>query len=83
MPCWVSAAARIVLWIVLIALAGLAFFWPGWILWLFLIFLFGRMRLAPLDDVTRLTPRQRVLAVAMIVLFVLVFTPIPLRIIGA
>jgi len=75
--------SRIVLWIVLVALAGLAFFWPGWILWLFLIFLFGRMRLAPLDDVTRLTPRQRVLAIAMLVIFVLVFTPIPLRIIGA
>lgn len=75
--------SRIVLWIVLVALAGLAFLWQGWILWLFLIFLFGRMRLAPLDDVTRLTPRQQVLAIAMIIIFFLVFTPIPLRIVGA
>lgn len=75
--------SRIVLWLVLAMLAVLAFFWPGWILWLFLISLFGRMRLAPLDDVTPLTARQRLLALAMIVLFILVFTPVPLRIIGA
>jgi membrane-associated protease RseP (regulator of RpoE activity) len=75
--------SRIVLWIVLVALAALAFFWQGWILWLFLIFLFGRMRVAPLDDVTPLTGRQQALAIAMIFIFILVFTPIPLRIIGA
>jgi membrane-associated protease RseP (regulator of RpoE activity) len=75
--------SRVVLWAVLAALAGLAFLWQGWFLWLFLIFLFGRMRLAPLDDVTPLTARQRALAIAMMVLFVLVFTPIPLRIVGA
>lgn len=75
--------ARIVLWGVLALLAVLAFFWQGWILWLFLIFLFGRMRLAPLDDVTPLTGRQQALAIAMIVIFVLVFAPVPLRIVGA
>lgn len=75
--------AGVILWIVLAGLALLAFLWQGWILWLFLIFLFGRMRVAPLDDVTTLTGRQQVLALAMIAIFVLVFTPIPLRIMGA
>jgi membrane-associated protease RseP (regulator of RpoE activity) len=75
--------ASVILWIVLAGLALLAFLWQGWILWLFLIFLFGRMRVAPLDDVTALTGRQQVLALAMIAIFVLVFTPIPLRIMGA
>jgi membrane-associated protease RseP (regulator of RpoE activity) len=75
--------AQRVLWGVLALLAVLAFFWQGWILWLFLIFLFGRMRVAPLDDVTPLTARQQALAVAMIIVFALVFTPVPLRIIGA
>lgn len=74
--------AQRILWGVLVLLAGLAFFWQGWILWLFLIFLFGRMRVAPLDDVTPLTGRQQALAVAMIIVFLLVFTPIPLRIMG-
>lgn len=75
--------ARVVLWVVLAALAGLAFLWQGWFLWLFLIFLLGRVRVAPLDDVTPLTGRQRALAIAMIAIFLLVFTPIPLRIVGA
>ncbi len=75
--------ARVVLWGVLVVLAALAFFWQGWILWLFLIFIFGRMRVAPLDDVTPLNTRQRLLAIAMMAIFVLVFTPIPLRIVGA
>ena len=74
--------ARVILWVVLAALALLAFLWQGWILWLFLIFLFGRLRVAPLDDVTPLTTGQRALAIAMMVLFLLVFTPIPLRIVG-
>ncbi len=74
--------AQRVLWGVLALLAVLAFFWQGWLLWLFLIFIFGRMRVAPLDDVTALTGGQRVLAVAMMAIFLLVFTPIPLRIMG-
>ncbi len=75
--------ARAILWIVMAALAVLAFFWQGWILWLFLIFLFGRIRLAPLDDVTPLTGHQQALAIAMMAIFALVFTPVPLRIMGA
>lgn len=75
--------AGYVLWVVLAALAVLAVFWQGWILWLVLIFLFGRMRLEPLDEVTQLTPRQKVFAAAMLVLFLLVFTPVPLSIVGA
>jgi membrane-associated protease RseP (regulator of RpoE activity) len=75
--------SRVVLWGVLAVLAALAFFWQGWILWLFLIFLFGRMRVAPLDDVTPLTGRQQALAVAMMMIFVLVFSPVPMRIVGA
>jgi membrane-associated protease RseP (regulator of RpoE activity) len=74
--------ARIILWIVLAALAALAFLWQGWFIWVALIFLVGRMRVAPLDDVTPLTTAQRVLAVLMLAIFVLIFTPIPMRIVG-
>jgi membrane-associated protease RseP (regulator of RpoE activity) len=75
--------SRVVLWGVLAVLAALAFLWQGWILWVALILIFGRMRVAPLDDVTPLTTAQRALALLMLAVFILVFAPIPMRIVGA
>ncbi len=74
-------AARWVTWLVMVALAGLSIVWNGWLLWLLLVFLFGRMQDMPLDELTRLTGREKALAVVMIAIFVLVFTPIPLTIV--
>jgi membrane-associated protease RseP (regulator of RpoE activity) len=73
--------AAILTWVVLALLAGLSFLWTGWVLWLVLIFAFSRIQDMPLDDITDLTSRQRILAAAMLVLFLLVFTPIPLTIV--
>jgi membrane-associated protease RseP (regulator of RpoE activity) len=73
--------ARLVTWVVLVALAGLAVLWQGWLIWLVLIFVFSRFQDMPLDDITDLTPGQRVLAVLMLALFLLVFTPIPFKIV--
>ncbi|MFN2168649.1 MAG: site-2 protease family protein, partial [Anaerolineae bacterium] len=74
-------AARAIYWIVLAALAALSLLWPGWLLWLGLIFIFGRIRAEPLDDVTELTPPQRVLAAVMVLIFFLVFTPVPMTLV--
>jgi hypothetical protein len=63
-------------------MAGLAFIWQGWILWLVILFMASRLQDMPLDDVTRLTPRQRVFAVAMLVLFALTFVPVPLTLVN-
>lgn len=73
--------ARAVTWVVLAGLAGLSFLWQGWLLWLGLVLLFGRLQDMPLDELTGLTRRQQLFAVVMIVVFVLVFTPIPLTIV--
>ncbi len=70
--------ARLVTWVVLAALVGLSFVWTGWVLWLALVFVFGRMQDMPLDEITELTGSQRVLAAVMVVVFVLVFVPVPL-----
>jgi membrane-associated protease RseP (regulator of RpoE activity) len=70
--------ARVVYLVVLGALVFLSARWPGWLLWLALLFLFGRLRMPPLDDVTELREGQRVLAALMLVLFAVVFTPAPL-----
>lgn len=61
-------------------LALMGFLWQGWFLWALLLFFLGRRRAVPLDDVTPLGPWEKTLAVAMMVVFVLVFTPIPLEV---
>lgn len=70
--------ARIVTWVVIVALAGLSFLWQGWLVWLALVVIFGRMQDMPLDDLTGLTGGQRVFALAMLLVFLLVFVPAPL-----
>jgi len=65
--------------IAFIALLGL--FWPGWWLWVALIFFFGRAYAEPLDQITPLDDRRRWLAILAIVVFLLVFTPVPLNLI--
>lgn len=57
--------------------------WTGWWLWAFLIFLFGRMHAEPLDQITELDPRRRILALVGLIVFILVFTPVPMLAIGA
>ena len=75
--------ARALLPFILGFLVILGFFWNGWWLWAFLIFILGRVYAEPLDQITPLDHRRKWLAVAGLVIFVLVFIPIPLSIYGA
>ncbi|MFZ6026919.1 MAG: site-2 protease family protein [Chloroflexota bacterium] len=63
---------------VLSAVFLLGFFWNGWWLWAILIFLFGRVYAEPLDLITPLDGRRKVLALIGLIVFVLVFIPVPL-----
>ena len=72
--------SRIILPFVLVALIIMGTVWSGWWLWAFLIFLLGRSHAEPLDQITQLDPRRKALAVFGLVVFVLVFTPIPLSV---
>ncbi len=58
-------------------LAVLGIFWSGWWLWAALLFWLGRVHAEPLDQITTLDPPRRLLAVAMLIIFVLVFMPVP------
>ena len=53
-----------------------------WGVWILLLFFFGRTHAEPLDDVTPLDPRRRWLGIAALIIFVLIFVPIPFRILG-
>ena len=70
--------SRVVLPFILVALIILGTVWSGWWLWAFLIFLLGRAHAEPLDQITPLDSRRKALAIFGLVVFVLVFTPIPL-----
>ena len=67
---------------ILASLVLLGFFWAGWWLWAFLIFLLGRLHAEPLDQITPLDPQRRLVAILGIVVFILVFTPVPLLAVG-
>ena len=67
---------------ILVVLVLLGMVWPGWWLWAFLIFLLGRLHAEPLDQITQLDPSRRAMAVLGILVFILVFIPVPLLQIG-
>jgi membrane-associated protease RseP (regulator of RpoE activity) len=62
---------------VLAALAAMGMFWSGWWVWALLLFWLGRVHADPLDQVTPLDTPRRVLAGIMMVIFLLVFSPVP------
>ncbi|MBM4425028.1 MAG: site-2 protease family protein [Chloroflexi bacterium] len=68
--------------VILIVLIALGFVWSGWWLWAGLIYLLNRRHAELLDEITTLDPARRFLAVATLILFFLVITPVPLTIVG-
>ncbi len=66
-------------WAIILMLVLLGFFvWSGWFLWAGLVFLFGQRHPGPLDTITQLDAKRKVVAVAVLAAFVLTFTPVPL-----
>jgi membrane-associated protease RseP (regulator of RpoE activity) len=70
--------ARRLLPFILGGLLLLGMVWSGWWFWAFLIFIFGRVYMEPLDQITTLDRGRKAMAVLGIILFLLVFTPVPL-----
>ncbi len=50
----------------------------GWLLWVFILFWLGNVRTTPLDDITPLDGKRRALGFFVLILFFLLFTPIPM-----
>jgi len=57
-------------------------FSPTWLLWIALLWAFGRVHARPLEDITELDPRRRALAIFTLTLFFLTFVPFPLSGLG-
>jgi len=48
----------------------------SWLLWVMILFWLGKVRTQPLDDITELDPPRRAIGYAMLIAFILLFTPI-------
>ncbi len=66
---------------ILLALVLMGFAWNGWWLWAGLIFLVGRRYAEPLDQITPIDRKHKILGVIALIIFILVFIPVPLMII--
>lgn len=75
---------RQIYWPILIALVALGFFagTAMWFIWAALLYFFGRRYETPLDDTLQLDDRRRWLAIITMIIFVLVFVPVPLTIVN-
>ena len=70
--------AKYVTWAVIAALALLGILWQGWWLWAFLVAFLGQVRATPFDTITSLDRPRQILAASLVVIFILIFTPMPL-----
>ncbi len=75
--------ARQLFWPIIAGLMALTLFTDAsmWGLWIVLLFFFGRSYAEPLDNVTPLDSRRRLVAILTLVIFFFVFIPVPFRII--
>ncbi|GAB4430873.1 MAG: site-2 protease family protein [Chloroflexi bacterium OHK40] len=71
-------AAQVMSMVVAVALIGLGFLWSGWFLWAVLVALLGQQRSPLLNEVSPLRGPWRALALLGLIVFALVFTPVPI-----
>lgn len=65
-------------WVVIFVLAGLSFFYSGWLMFAIIILLFiGTQHQPPLNEITRLDTKRKLLGLVILVIFILSFAPIP------
>jgi membrane-associated protease RseP (regulator of RpoE activity) len=63
-------------------LAVMGIFAQTWWLWAVLLLWLGRVHAEPLDQITELDPRRRALGWLAILIFILVFSPVPMVLLG-
>jgi membrane-associated protease RseP (regulator of RpoE activity) len=77
-------AMRIIGYVVVAIMVVMGFFWQGWFFWALLVFLvIGVGHPPPLNDLAPLGTGRKLLGYAMILIFILLFVPAPLTIVGA
>lgn len=71
--------ARLFFWPAVLALLAITIYFRTtfWVLWILLLFIFGRIHAEPLDDVTDVGLPRKLVGVGIIILFLLIFIPSP------
>jgi len=64
--------------VILAVLVVLGFLWSSWWLWAFFILIIGNRYAEPLDEITELDPTRKIIARVGLVIFFLIFMPVPL-----
>ncbi len=77
-----ARGGRLLTYAIIVALLAMTPLWTGWGIWALIIFLFSRYEVEPLDAITEPSGSDKVLAAIMLIIFVLLFTPIPLKTVG-
>jgi membrane-associated protease RseP (regulator of RpoE activity) len=70
--------ARVLYYPLIIVMIGLVFVTQVWLLWVVLLFVFGRVYATPLDMITPLDKPRRWVGVLAMVVFLLIFVPAPM-----
>jgi membrane-associated protease RseP (regulator of RpoE activity) len=74
-----NKARRLYVPVLLGTIALTLFFSESWLLWLGLLFVFGRFYAVPLDAVTQLDGRRRFIGLLSLIVFVVTFVPVPFQ----
>ncbi|MDR4507495.1 MAG: site-2 protease family protein [Candidatus Brocadiaceae bacterium] len=53
--------------------------YPGWILFAILLLIFGFRHPAPMDEMSALDPKRKILGIILFIIFLISFTPVPLK----
>lgn len=64
--------------VIVIFLGVMGIVWSGWWLWAFLLLMLGRIQAETLDEITPLDKRRRIMGLVIFIIFLLVFSPVPL-----
>ncbi|NOZ50857.1 MAG: site-2 protease family protein [Chloroflexi bacterium] len=73
---------RVVTYVLIAGMMIMSFRYVGWLIWAALLYFLGRRYAVPLDDLTPLDAKHKALAVFLLILAVLLFTPIPFTIVN-
>ena len=69
---------KYVSWVVIFVLAGLSFFYTGWLMFAIIILLFiGTQHQPPLNEITPLDTKRKLLGLLILIIFIFSFAPIP------